>query len=31
MPGGKYHKSPTPTSSTKLRPSASIAVMRALP
>ena len=29
MPGGKYHRSPTPTSSTKLRPCGSIAVMRA--
>ncbi len=30
MPDGKYQRSPTPTSSMKLRPSASIAVMRAL-
>src|ERR1700730_7392151 len=31
IPGGKYHRSPTPTSSTKLRPCESIAVMRAVP
>jgi hypothetical protein len=29
--GGKYQRSPTPTSSTKLCPAGSIAVMRALP
>src|SRR5277367_1482596 len=30
-PGGKSHKSPSPTSLTKLLPSVSTAVMRALP
>jgi hypothetical protein len=31
IPAGKYHRSPTPTSSTKFRPCASTAVMRAVP
>jgi acyl-CoA reductase-like NAD-dependent aldehyde dehydrogenase len=31
MPGGKYHRSPTPTSSTKFRPLASTPVIRAVP
>ena len=31
MPPAKYQRSPTPTSSTKLRPRGSIAVMRAVP
>jgi oxalate decarboxylase len=31
MPPAKYQRSPTPTSSTKLRPCGSIAVMRAVP